>query len=401
MFSQFKIQNLQFLPEIRFMPITIRPFQEVDRQAWDSYVLNHPKGTLFHLIGWKNVVEKTFSHKSYYLLAESIENGNASPLDNSLTHPLINSINPTNPMNAMNSSSSSNPCKSIVGVLPLFSVRSFLFGRCLVSVPFAAYGGVLSDNQEISVQLLEKAKEITRSQGLEYLEIRDRNGGNDDFATKDLYFSFRREIFPDLDSNVKAIPRKSRRMVRVGEKEGLSFEFGRDELIPVFFQIFAKGYHRLGSPVFPIKLFRNLFQEFREKTNILIVRNRSGNPISGVLTFFYKDEVLPYYAGSLVEYRDLAPNDFMYWQLMKHGCGNGYKVFDFGRSKIDTGSYDFKRHWGFEPEPLPYQYFLNGIQDIPNISPANPKFQRKIELWRKLPFWATKLLGPQIVKYIP
>jgi len=119
------------------------------------------------------------------------------------------------------------------------------------------------------------------------------------------------------------------------------------------------------------------------------------------LTFFYKDQVLPYYAGSLLEYRDLAPNDYMYWQLMRYGYENGCKLFDFGRSKVDTGSYDFKRHWGFEPEPLPYQYFLNRINEIPNLSPANPKYQKKIEIWRKLPFRATKIIGPHIVKYIP
>jgi len=135
--------------------------------------------------------------------------------------------------------------------------------------------------------------------------------------------------------------------------------------------------------------------------NILIIKDRGGKPISSVLTFFYKDQVLPYFAGSLSEYRDLAPNDYMYWQLMKYGHEKGYKWFDFGRSKVDTGSYDFKRHWGFEPEPLAYQYFLNRMKDIPNISPANPKYQKKIEMWRKMPFWLTKIIGPRIVKYIP
>jgi lipid II:glycine glycyltransferase (peptidoglycan interpeptide bridge formation enzyme) len=91
----------------------------------------------------------------------------------------------------------------------------------------------------------------------------------------------------------------------------------------------------------------------------------------------------------------------MYWQLMKYGCENGYKLFDFGRSKTDTGSYDFKRHWGFEPEPLPYQYFLNRIDEIPNLSPTNAKYRKKIEMWQKMPFWLTKIIGPRIVKYIP
>jgi FemAB-related protein (PEP-CTERM system-associated) len=390
--------------------VTIRFYQDLDKERWNSYVLNHPNGTFFHLIGWKTVIERTFRHKSYYLIAESngdtttsrhrdtsIESDNNKAVQQ-LNKPGINPTNPINPSNPSNPNNSSNP---IVGILPLFSVKSLLFCKSLVSLPFAAYGGILADGQDIARQLLDKAKEITRSKRLEYLELRNRDRELADLPTKDLYVVFRRKIFEDLESNMTAIPRKSRRMIRQGEKAGLTYEFGREELLPEFYEIFARSYHRLGSPVFSIKLFKNLLGQLKEQANILLVKNREGKSISSVLTFFYKDQVLPYYAGSLFEYRDLAPNDYMYWQLMKYGWENGYKLFDFGRSKIDTGSYDFKRHWGFEPEPLPYQYFLNRIDEIPNLSPANPKYQKKIEIWRKLPFWLTKIIGPHIVKNIP
>lgn len=384
--------------------VTIRFYRDIDKEQWDSYVLNHPKGTFFHLIGWKTVIERTFRHKSYYLVAES--NGDtatsqhrdtSAERDNNITLQQHNKtgINPSDPSN------SSNPGNPIVGILPLFSVKSFLFCKSLVSLPFAAYGGILADNQEVANRLLDKAKEITCSEGLDYLELRNRDGAIENLPSKELYVFFRREIFEDLESNMNAIPRKSRRMIRVGEKAGLTYEFGREELLPEFYEIFARSYHRLGSPAFSTKLFKNLLGEFKEKANILLIRNRESKSISSVLTFFHKDQVLPYYAGSLFEYRDLAPNDYMYWQLMKYGCENGDKLFDFGRSKIDTGSYDFKRHWGFEPEPLPYQYFLNRIDEIPNLSPANPKYRKKIQIWRKLPFRATQIIGPHIVKYIP
>jgi len=378
--------------------VTVRFYQDLHKERWDSYVLNHPQGTFFHLIGWKTVIEKTFHHKSYYLIAESNGDAAGSHRRNTLERSKetrINSSNSSNPSNSI------NPINSIAGILPLFSVKSFLFGKSLVSLPFAAYGGILANSQEVVNQLFGKAKEITSSEGLDYLELRNRDGRIENLPSKELYVSFQRKILDDLESNMNAIPRKSRRMIRVSERAGLTYEFGHEELIPSFYQIFARSYHRLGSPVFSIRLFRNLLEAFEEKANILLVRNREGKPISGVLTFFYKDQVLPYYAGSLFEYRDLAPNDFMYWQLMKYGWENGYRVFDFGRSKVDTGSYDFKRHWGFEPEPLRYQYFLNRIDEIPNISPANPKYQKKIEMWRKMPFWATQIIGPHIVKYIP
>ena len=384
--------------------IKIRFYQDIDKGRWDSYVLNHPKGTFFHLMGWKAVVAKTFHHKSHYLIAESNgDTATSQQLNKPGTNP-SNSSNPTNPTSPINPGdprNSNNPSNPIVGILPLFSVKSFLFCKSLVSLPFAAYGGVLADNQEVANRLLDRAKEITCAEGLDYLELRNRDGAIENLPSKELYVFFRREIFDDLESNMMAIPRKSRRMVRQGEKADLSFEFGHEELIPSFYQIFAKSYHRLGSPVFSVRLFKNLLGEFKEQANILLIKDREGKPISGVFTFYYRDEVLPYFAGSLSEYRDLAPNDYMYWQLMKDGHEKGYKWFDFGRSKVDTGSYDFKRHWGFEPEPLAYQYFLNRIKDIPNISPANPKYQKKIEMWQKMPFWLTKIIGPRVVKYIP
>ena len=360
---------------------TIRFYQDSDKSNWDSYVLSHSQGTFFHLTGWKRVVEKTFGHKSYYLLAVMDQHSTLAIHNSQFTI--------------------QHSDFKVVGLLPLFSIKSLLFGKSLVSLPFAAYGGALADTPEIASQLINKAQEITQSKRLQYLELRNRNGGNPDLLTKDLYFAFRREILGDLESNLNAIPRKSRRMVRVGEKAGLAIEFGHEELLPVFYEIFAKTYHRLGSPVFPISLFKNLLSEFKEKANVLVVKSAEGIPLSGVFTFFYKEEVLPYYAGSFPEYRHLAPNDYMYWELMKFSWEKGYKLFDFGRSKVDTGSYDFKRHWGFEPEPLQYQYYLNGTKEIPNLSPANPKYQKKIQMWQKLPFWATKMIGPRIVKYIP
>jgi FemAB-related protein (PEP-CTERM system-associated) len=385
----------------------IRFYRDDDRKNWNSYILIHPQGTLFHCIEWKNVIENTFGHRSYYLIAESNSN-TATPQQTNTTF-FTSNLKQSDPLSSNKDErlqpktrcSSNLQQGSIVGVLPLFSVKSFLFGRSLISIPFAAYGGVLADGQEVTKQLLEKAKELTRSERLEYLELRNRDEEIAGFPSKDLYVKFRRNIFKDLNENMEAIPRKSRRMIRVGEKEGLRYQFGHKELLPLFYEIFARNYRHLGSPVFSKKLFENLLEAFKEKVGILVIKSKEGKPIASVLSFFYKDEVIPYYAGSLFEYRQLAPNDFMYWQLMKYGCENGYKTFDFGRSKVNTGSYDFKRHWGFEPQPLQYQYFLNRIKEIPNVSPVNPKYQRKIEIWKRLPFWLTKVIGPRIVKYIP
>jgi FemAB-related protein (PEP-CTERM system-associated) len=349
------------------MQWTIRYANPSDDASWNAYVRNHPHGTVFHLLEWKEAVRDTFDHRPLYLLAEagSSQGGNEN---------------------------------AILGILPLFEIKSRIFGHSLVSVPFAELGGPLADSEEILNGLIDRAAAEAKALGGAYTELRNRQA-IDGLPTKSLYSNFRKVISPDPEENLQAIPRKQRRMVRVGLKSGLKAEVGHDE-IETFYRLLATNFHRLGTPIFPIALFQNFLSRFGDKAQILLVKDEADTPIAGVLSFFYRDTVLPYYAGSLAEHRHLAPNDFMYWQLMEYGREHGYAVFDFGRSKEGTGSFKFKKHWGFEPEPLAYQYILNTASEIPDISPNNPKYQKKIEMWRRLPFWATKMIGPKVAKYL-
>ena len=175
--------------------VTVRFYQDDDKSKWDSYVLNHPEGTFFHLIGWKRVVEKTFGHKSFYLVAEGsekIQNFVPLPKKDGSTAAPQNSVTATDSVNSCihlnpQAKRSSNV---ILGILPLFSVKSFLFCKSLASVPFATYGGILADDENVAQQLLNQAKEITRSERLEYLELRNRDGEMANLPTKDLYIGF-------------------------------------------------------------------------------------------------------------------------------------------------------------------------------------------------------------------
>lgn len=123
-----------------------------------------------------------------------------------------------------------------------------------------------------------------------------------------------------------------------------------------------------------------------------------GEVISSVLSFYFRDEVLPYYAGDTIKARSLAANDFKYWELMRRACERGCKVFDYGRSKRGTGSFDFKKNWGFEPKPLHYEYQLHRAKQVPDQNPLNPKYQMFIKAWRRLPMPVANFIGPHIVK---
>jgi len=344
--------------------MNIRIATAVDELTWDEYVNNHPDGTVFHLSNWGKSIQKSFAHHSYNLVAFSETSQNSK----------------------------------IIGILPLTQIKSKLFGHYLVSIPFAELGGVIADNHEVANALTHRAIEIANEIQCDYLELKNRQSVPD-LLTKDLYYNFSKEILPELEDNMQAIPRKSRAAVRKGIKSGLVATFGHDQF-DVFYELMARSYHSLGTPVFSKIFFRNFLDCYQKDVELLIVRTAEGLPVSGVMTLFYKDSVMPYYAGSIPGFRNLCPNDFMYWELLKYGWEKGYKVFDLGRSKIDTGSYSFKKHWGFEPQPLAYQYKLITIKELPNLSPANLKYARKIELWRKMPFGLTKILGPPLAKYL-
>ena len=118
------------------------------------------------------------------------------------------------------------------------------------------------------------------------------------------------------------------------------------------------------------------------------------------MSFYFRDEVLPYYGGGTDAARAVAGNDFMYWDLMRRACERGLKVFDFGRSKHGTGSFDFKKNWGFEATPLYYEYFLVGDRTMPEINPLNPKYRLFIQAWKKLPLPLANVIGPHIVKQL-
>lgn len=345
--------------------MNVRLYRDTDARAWDDFVLAHPQGTFSHLTGWKRVFEKAFGHRSFYLVAENT----GSP-------------------------------ETIQGVFPLFAIKSVLFGRSMVSVPFLTYGGILADDDTVRDALFHEASRITAEARLDYLEIRNETEPLGSLPVKDLYYGFKREISSDPDDNLKAIPRKSRRMVRQAMTKGLDARFGGKELLDTFYELFAFNYRSLGTPVFSKRYLRILLEEFQDASSVLVIE-KDGRPLSGVISLYFGDQVIPYYSGAFPEARQWAANDYLYWALMSDAASKGYRVFDFGRSKKDTGPYHFKRHWGFEPRPLCYQYDLCRADEIPDLSPANPKYHKKIELWKKLPLWTTKILGPRIVKFIP
>ena len=338
--------------------LKVRPVEAGDHARWDTFVMRCPEATFFHRVGWKTLMEQGLGHRTHYLLAE--ENG------------------------------------EIRGVLPLVEMRHFLFGHALSSLPFCVYGGIAADTPEAREQLDQAAQALAGRLSVDHLEYRHVTARHPDWPTKDLYVTFRKPIDPDVEQNMKAIPRKQRAMVRSGIKQGLVSQ--ADTGVDRFFSLFADNMLRHGTPALPKRYFALLREVFGKDCDVLIITTAQGEPVSGVMSFYFRDEVLPYYAGDTVQARELAANDFKYWELMRRSCEQGYRLFDYGRSKQGTGSFSFKKNWGFEPAPLHYEYQLHKAQSVPDQNPLSPKYQLFIKAWRRLPLSVANFLGPHIVR---
>lgn len=330
-----------------------------DARAWDEFVHGHPEGTFFHLSQWRDVIQRAFGHPVHYLFAE---------IDG-----------------------------AVCGVLPLVHVKSLLFGNALVSTPFCVYGGIVADGNAAREALARRACDLAHELGVDYLEMRNRTQQHPDWPSKDLYVTFRREISAESEKNMLAIPRKQRAMVRKGIQKSLRSEIDTDVLR--LYQIYSESLRNLGTPVFSRKYLEILHNVFGESCEIRTILTGE-EPIASVLSFYFRDEVLPYYGGGTHAARAVAGNDFMYWEVMEAARRRGTRIFDFGRSKHGTGSFEFKQHWGFEPQPLCYEYYFVKARTVPNLSPTNPKYQYFIRLWRRLPLKVTWLVGPFLASYL-
>lgn len=348
-------------PSAAAAPRTLHLLQKKDTARWDAFVRACPSATFFHLSGWQSVIEQSFGIKTWFYYVE--QDG------------------------------------QIQGVLPLAEIKSRLFGHSLGAMPFCVYGGVAATDDAARAMLDGAAHELAQKLGVGHLEYRGMqraHPGDASWHTKELYVTFRKEITGDDETNMNAIPRKQRAMVRKGIKLGLKGVV--EDNVDNMFTAYAHSVLRLGTPVFPKKYFALLQKTFGDECEVRSIYTEDDRLVGSVLSFYWRDEVVPYYGGGMDLARSVAGNDFMYWNLMQAAAARGCRIFDFGRSKLGTGAYDFKKNWGFEATPLPYEYKLYAATALPDNNPLNPKYQLFIKIWKKLPLPVANFMGPFIVR---
>ena len=328
---------------------------------WNSFVERHPLGTIDHLWGWRDVFRDVFGHASEYLVAR--RDG------------------------------------EIAGVLPLVVFRSRIFGRQLVSLPMLNYGGLLLEDPDAAIPLVSYAAGLARNLGARHVELRHASRITD-LPARQHKVSMRLAL-PEVASTLwAALDRKVRNQVRKAQKSPLDLANGGSDLVEPFYEVFSANMRDLGTPAYPKLLFAKVLQVFDGRARVFTVRYR-GDPVAGAIMLRFRDTVLVPWASSLREFRQLCPNMLLYWAMIETAIADGARVFDFGRSSPDGGTYAFKLQWGAQAEPQSWEYVLLRGTALPDQGPHSRRFAAAVEVWKRLPLWVANRLGPAVVRHIP
>jgi len=344
-------------------PLKIVPLTKDKEQIWEDFVEDSSCTNMFHLVGWKAVFEKVFGFTHYYLMAE-------------------------------------DGIGDVSGILPMFLMKDIFRRKYLISNPFSSFAGICVKTQEATEALLKKSMETAKETQARYVEFRQMNMELPyDLPARQAFVTLILDLPEDSEQIWNAIASRNRNKIRKAEKNGLQVDFGM-QYLKDFYAIYAKNLRFLGTPVFPFTMFETIAEVFANRCELLVLK-LEGRPVSGMFLFRFKNILSEPWVASLRQYNKIYINNYLYWQAIKYACENRFKKFDFGRSTIDSGTYQFKLQWGAKPIPLHYQYYLNKSKEIPIVDAHNNKYQKMIDVWKKLPLSFTNFMGPKVVKFLP
>ncbi len=330
---------------------TVRAADPAD-PALEAFVRAHPAATPFHLPQWSRAIAAGTGQRAHLLVAA--RGG------------------------------------EIVGLLPLTEIRSRLFGNSLVSTGFGVDGGILADDPAAVDALAGTAVQLAATLGCPSVELRGGILPDGWQRAEGTYAGFVRALPGDEEDVLGTIPRKQRAEVRRALGFGLEIGLGDAD---AHYRTYAESVRNLGTPVFPRSLFRAVLEGFGDEADILTV-SKGGRALASVLSLYLNGTVYPYWGGGTRAARGARANELMYYELMRHAVRRGCTRFDFGRSKLGTGAFAFKKNWGFEPRPLVYAHRGAARE----VNPLSPRYRLQVAAWRRLPLWAANRIGPVIAR---
>lgn len=323
----------------------------------DYFVQNMAGARLCHMPAWTRMIEDTFGYKGYYLVAR--ENG------------------------------------GVCGVLPLMHVQSRLFGNRLVSQPFSDYGGALATSPVVLEALYNQAVEIAVQSRCDSMELRNTVPLVHDLHLRTDKVSMYLPLAPDSKDVWKDLRHKTRNRVRKAEGVGFTVKVGGEEFLDEFYRVWTVRMRELGTPCYPCKLFSSILETFPSDVQIfLAVLN--GVTTAVLFAYTFNDWVQCSWGAALRDYDNMGPNYVLNWEAIKYYCEKGMKWFDFGRSTIGSGQYTFKERWGANRIDLCWQYWTPPGRCLVIANPNDQKYRKRVEMWKRMPLWMSRLIGPMI-----
>ena len=333
-----------------------------EQKEWNDYVNNNPAATIYHRIEWLELIQRSHGHEGLYFTARDTE-------------------------------------QKIVGILPLIHLQSFLFGNFMVSMPYFNYGGAIANHPLIEQQLMSAATMYAKKRGVSHIEYRD-DIPREDLPVRTDKVNMILNLPAHSDKLWAQFTSKLRAQIRRPQKENPNIFFGGEELLNDFYTVFARNMRDLGTPVYDKSFFKNILHGFSEHSTIAVIRMEN-QPVAAAFLLGYNDILEIPWASTIKDVNHLSMNMLLYWEVLKFAIENRYRQFDFGRSSKDSGTFRFKQQWGAKPKQLYWHYWLAENTEMPRLNPDNPKYALAIGIWKKIPVFITKRLGPAIVRNLP
>lgn len=329
---------------------------------WNSFLAQHPEGSFYHLYEWLQINEQALGHRNFFLIARD--------------------------------------GASVRGVLPLTLVTSPMFGRILCSMPFVNYGGPCASDPQAADALIQASKHHASEIKADYLELRCAAALETDMPASTRKVSMTIELAPDPDTLWNAFTSKHRKNVKRAYKNNLAVQTGGIELLPTFYSVMEESWRSLGTPLYKRDYFERVLKTFPDNTRVFVC-HRANEPIAVALTGYFNGVVEGLWAGGGALARQLDANYVLYWEMISHACKGGYRSFHLGRSTSESGGEEFKRKWNAQAAQLYWYFHRPDGGPMPALNVDNPKYRFAINVWRRLPLWVTRMIGPPVARAIP
>lgn len=287
------------------------------------------------------------------------------------------------------------------GLLPLCYLNTRLFGKFLVGLPYLNVGGVMTDDDAAASALIDRAVELADALDVRYLELRhERRRPHPALGVESTQkVHMRLELPSEVDELWRQLKPKVRNQIRKAEQNALSVHWGSLDLLDEFYRVFAINMRDLGTPVFGRELFASMLNRLGADAEVCVVRH-DGKACAGGLLLHGAGIAETPSASSLRTMNALNPNMLLYWSFLQRCIERGQRTFDFGRTTVGSNTHRFKTQWGAQPHDAVWQYYVRH-GSVGDLRPDNPKLQRRIAAWKRLPVWLTRVAGPHIVRGIP